>query len=202
MKAGEKYNVPSNEGEWEVLPNLKGLKTKQEIDEFEVASFAKAEIILTQSLTDETLFHLKYIYAIHKTAFEELYSFAGNLRTVNMSKGGFPFPAAKFLPQAMQQFEKEVLTILPNKYNNKSDLIKDIAKVHGELLYIHPFREGNGRTARLLANLMSYKAGYSRLQFELLNNEVKFKDYITAVQKVAEQNYSYMEKIISFVFAG
>ena len=83
-----------------------------------------------------------------------------------MSKGGFPFAAAKFLPESMSVFEKEILSKLKNTYNKKEDLVRDIATVHGELLFIHPFREGNGRTARLLANLMSRKAGYKSLKFE------------------------------------
>lgn len=66
----------------------------------------------------------------------------------------------------MTAFEYEVLSKLPNTYKSREQLINDIAIVHGELLFIHPFREGNGRTARLLANLMCRKAGYDGLMFE------------------------------------
>ena len=69
----------------------------------------------------------------------------------------------------------EVLRKLPKKYTCKQELIIDIAKVHAELLLIHPFREGNGRTARILANLMSRKAGYGFLKFEKIDNH-QFND--------------------------
>jgi cell filamentation protein len=69
-------------------------------------------------------------------ALDHLYSFAGKYRDVNLSKGGFPFAAAKFLPQTMENFNKELLSALPNKYKNVDDLIVDIARVHGELLFI------------------------------------------------------------------
>ncbi|MHA4895733.1 Fic/DOC family protein [Pedobacter sp. PWIIR3] len=112
---------------------------------------------------NKTKFNIKYILEIHKLSLKHLYTFAGKLREVNISKGGFPFPSAKFLPQSMLLFEEELLTRLPNKYANKEQLVNDIAMVHGELLFIHPFREGNGRTARILANLMARKQGYDSL---------------------------------------
>lgn len=83
-----------------------------------------------------------------------------------MSKGGFLFPSALFIPQSMQFFEDEILKKLPDTYPDKASLAKDVAIVHGELLFIHPFREGNGRTARILANLMVRKQGYEGLRFD------------------------------------
>jgi len=78
-------------------------------------------------------------------------------------------------------------------------LIRDIAVVHGELLFIHPFREGNGRTARVLANLMSRKAGYGSLQFDKVDKAV-FEKYVFAVQKSADKDYSKMIEFIRFIF--
>ena len=124
---------------------------------------------------------------------------AGKYRDVNLSKGGFAFPASSFLPETMIGFENEILLKLSNKYNSKEELVKDIAKAHAELLFIHPFREGNGRTARILANLMSRKQGYNALKFELIT-EKEFDNYVLAVQSSADKNYAKMEKIISFIF--
>jgi len=116
-----------------------------------------------------------------------------------MSKGGFVFPSAQFITQSMNSFEKEILVNLPSKYNNKKSLIKDVAKVHGELLFIHPFSEGNGRTARILANIMARKQGYKGLNFERIDEKV-FTKYVSTVQKVADKNYEPMEKIIELIF--
>ncbi|MEP7235529.1 MAG: Fic family protein [Ignavibacteriota bacterium] len=68
-----------------------------------------------------------------------------------------------------------------------------------ELLFIHPFREGNGRVARILANAMALRYGGKMLRFELLNEE-HFADYISAVQKAAEKDYLPMENIILLIF--
>lgn len=59
-----------------------------------------------------------------------------------MSKGGFFFSAAKFLPGSMKSLEDEILLKLPSIYRDRESLIRDVATVHGELLFIHPFREG------------------------------------------------------------
>lgn len=186
----------TNEEESQCLPNLLGLSNSEEIAEAEFEGFLMAEIMLTEQLTTTTHFDCKYIRYIHKLALGELYTFAGKYRTVNMSKGGFLFPSALFIPQSMQMFEEEILSKLPDIYTDKHQLIKDIALVHGELLFIHPFREGNGRTARMLANLMVRKQNYQGLHFERIN----FKEYIIAVQQVSEKNYHPMERLIESIF--
>lgn len=185
----------TNEYESEALPNLLGLTGKDEIAEAEFEGFLTAEIMFTEQLASTTRFNCKYIRNIHWQALQHLYAFAGKYRTVNMSKGGFLFPTARFIPESMQHLETDILSKLPNFYADKNELIKDVALVHGELLFIHPFREGNGRTARILANLMIRKQGYEGLRFDKIN----FGEYILAVQKVSEQNYLPMERVISAI---
>jgi cell filamentation protein len=188
-----KYKSPDSQGD--ILPNLLGLTTEKEINESEFEGFLKAEIYFTEKLSARTKFDVKYILGLHKMALTHLYSFAGKYRDVNMSKGGFPFASAKFLPETMSEFETEILSKLKNKYESQEDLIKDVAIVHGELLFIHPFREGNGRTARLLANLMVRIAGYESLKFEKVGKK-EFEEYVSAVQNCANKDY---EKMIDFV---
>ncbi|MCH6235024.1 Fic family protein [Cognataquiflexum rubidum] len=99
----------------------------------------------------------------------------------------------------METFENEILSFLPNKYGKVDDLISDIAKVHGELLFIHPFREGNGRTARVLANLMCRKQGFGPLKFDQIGNK-EFDLYVSAVQNSAKKNYGQMTDFIKSIF--
>ena len=189
----------SSPEESELLPNRLNLSNRDDIDKAEFEGFLLAELSLTEELTIRTKFNVKYIKRIHKLSLGHLYSFAGKFRTVNMSKGGFLFPAAKFISQNMDNFEKEILLNLPTKYDSDQSLIKDLAKVHGEFLFIHPFREGNGRAARVLANLMARKQGIKGLKFEKISEKV-FPEYVIAVQKVADRNYEPMEKIIELIF--
>lgn len=189
-----RYTTNGEEGE--ILPNLLGITDEETLHNAEFEGFLMAEILFTEKLTPKTKFSVKYICDIHRTALKELYSFAGHFRSVNISKGGFVFPAGRFIPDSMRIFEEEILSQLPDRYTSQQDLIKDIAKVHGELLFIHPFREGNGRTFRILANLMARKQGYPSLNFK----KIDFNEYIIAVQQVAQKDYSRMEQIIAYTF--
>jgi cell filamentation protein len=192
-----KYQIPNSQDE--ILPNKLGLTNLSDINLAEFEGFLKAEIMLSEALTMRTKFSVSYILKIHKLALSHLYSFAGKFRDVNISKGGFPFAAARFLGDNMQHFEIEILNKLPKIYTEKQELIADIARVHTELLLIHPFREGNGRTARILANLMSRKAGYDSLKFERIGG-VEFENYILAIQAATDNEYSLMERFIALIF--
>jgi cell filamentation protein len=194
-----KYKVSKEESEGKVLPNKLGLKTKKEVEKAEFEGFLSAYSILFDELNSKTKFNLKYILKIHKLALGHLYSFAGKSRTVNISKGGFMFPPAMALDNALKEMEETILKKLPTQYKSKEELIKSIALVHAELLFIHPFREGNGRTARLLANLMAAKAGYKLLELENFS-KAKFESYVKAVKMAANKNYEPMEKIIRSLF--
>ena len=194
-----KYDIPGDDGQYDVLPNLLGITTVDEIHRVEFEGFLKAQYLLLEELTDRTKFDFNYIRRIHTLALSNVYGFAGQFRTVNMTKGGFLFPTAKFLPKIMHDFEVKVLNKLPDYYDNSGDLIRDIAKVHAELLFIHPFREANGRVARILANMMAVKQGDDFLGFYKIT-ERQFHDYIVAVQAAADENYKPMTKIIESIF--
>lgn len=194
-----KYSVNPNEEE--ILPNLLNSNSLREIQEAEFEGFLYAELLLTTQLTDKTKFDVDYIKNIHFLALKDVYAFAGNFRTVNISKQGFMFPTARFLDQSMQEFQTEILNKLLNEYVKLDSVlfIEDVARVHAELLYIHPFREGNGRTARVLLNLMLRKNGWEPLDFSKMNEEL-FQQYVIAVQSSAMKNYEPMKKVIEQLF--
>ena len=194
-----RYSVNPNEEE--ILPNLLNSNSLREIQEAEFEGFLYAELLLTTQLTDKTKFDVDYIKNIHFLALKDVYAFAGNFRTVNISKQGFMFPTARFLDQSMQEFQTEILNKLLNEYVKLDSVlfIEDVARVHAELLYIHPFREGNGRTARVLLNLMLRKNGWEPLDFSKMNEEL-FQQYVIAVQSSAMKNYEPMKKVIEQLF--
>ena len=194
-----KYSVNPNEEE--ILPNLLNSNSLREIQEAEFEGFLYAELLLTTQLSDKTKFDIDYIKNIHFLALKDVYGFAGNFRTVNISKQGFMFPTARFLDQSMQEFQTEILNKLLNEYVKLDSVlfIEDVARVHAELLYIHPFREGNGRTARVLLNLMLRKNGWEPLDFSKMNEEL-FQQYVIAVQSSAMKNYEPMKKVIEQLF--
>lgn len=76
--------------------------------------------------------------SIHKYLFDEIYDFAGQLRTVNIAKGGFRFASVMYLEAALQNIEK-----MPQ--SNFDEIIEKYV----EMNIAHPFREGNGRSTRI-----------------------------------------------------
>ncbi|HYM21032.1 MAG TPA: Fic family protein [Candidatus Kapabacteria bacterium] len=99
----------------------------------------------------------------------------------------------------MQKFETDILKQLPLLYPGRDALIDAIAVVHAELLFIHPFREGNGRVMRILANAMAVQQGFELLHFEKITEE-RFDEYVAAVQAAADENYEPMKRIIRSLF--
>ncbi len=76
--------------------------------------------------------------AIHKYLFDEIYDFAGKLRTVNLAKGNFRFVPLMYLEAALENIEK-----MPQSTFN------EIVEKYVEMNIAHPFREGNGRSTRI-----------------------------------------------------
>ncbi|RTQ47202.1 cell filamentation protein Fic [Hymenobacter gummosus] len=192
-----KYAAPDDEAE--ALPNRLGLSSLAAVQQAETEGFLLAEQHLLDELREDHLFDVAYILGIHRRALGHIYDFAGRYRTVNLSKGGFVFPAAHYLPQSMAQLEQELLLSLPHAWPDTAALVPDVARVHAELLFIHPFREGNGRTARVLANLMAYKNGSTSFQWEKLAEPEAFAAYVRAVQAAARLDYAPMQAVLMSV---
>ena len=80
---------------------------------------------------------------IHKYLFEDIYEFAGQLRTVNIAKGNFRFAPAIYLNEALKSIEK-----MPQS------TFDEIIEKYVEMNIAHPFREGNGRSTRIWLDLI------------------------------------------------
>ena len=88
---------------------------------------------------------------------------------MNISKGGFSFAASAQVPRLMTQFEHDVLQRnTPCNFKDRAEVIRTLAETHVELVLIHPFREGNGRLARILSILMALQARLPLLDFSLI----------------------------------
>ena len=83
---------------------------------------------------------------IHAALFDGLYDFAGKIRTKNISKGGFEFANARFLPETLHKIEQMPEGTLP-----------EIVSKYVEMNIAHPFMEGNGRSMRIWLDLILKK---------------------------------------------
>ncbi len=101
-------------------------------------------------------YNLKYLQNIHKTLFSELYDWAGEIRNVDISKGGTRFcTATRIVPEIAKLFKNlESESYLTHSGDN---FAMKLAEYYAEFNMIHPFREGNGRVQRLFfEHLASY----------------------------------------------
>ena len=132
---------------------------------------------------------------MHEAWLGNIYEWAGKYRQVNISKGDFTFAMSRQVPLLMEKFEQGPLRdFTPCLFTDRKEIIHAVAVVHTELVLIHPFREGNGRLARMLAVLMGLQAGLPPFDFGGLKGKTRQK-YFAAVQAGMEYNYAPMEAI-------
>ena len=182
-----------------VLKNKLGIKSKREMDETETVALKTATNKLLGMYDAGHCFTADDIRTMHKIWLGDIYEWAGEYRQVNISKGDFHFAASKHIPKLMEDFEKGFLRRhTPCNFKTGDRVIQALAEVHVELVLIHPFREGNGRVARLLTILMALQAGLPPLDFTGIVSRKK-KGYISAVQAGMERDYKLMGKIFESV---
>ena len=132
-------------------------------------SKSKAYALFESSLIDNIeVGTVKGLQQIHAYLFGGLYDFAGQIRTVNIAKGGFQFAMAQYLPQTLATIEQ-----MPEM------TFEEIADKYVEMNIAHPFREGNGRATRIWLDLILKK----QLQKCVDWSKIDKKDYLNAMQK-------------------
>ena len=105
---------------------------------------------------------------IHRALFKDIYDFAGKMRDVNISKGNFRFARLMYLPQSLKAIDK-----MPQS------TFDEIIEKYVEMNAAHPFREGNGRAARIWLDLILKK----ELQKVVDWNKIDKNDYLSAMQR-------------------
>ena len=182
-----------------VLRNLLGIKDKAELEHVEEERFERLMEEVTTRFDSDHRFTAEDILWLHKFWLDGVFPWAGVYRTVNIAKGDFMFAAAAHVPALMRQFENDQLARLtPCRFEQIEDVVAALAEVHVELVLVHPFREGNGRIARLLAVLMGLQAALPPLDFSELQG-VKRDEYFAAVQAGMDRDYKPMKRIFNGV---
>ena len=108
------------------------------------------------------------LQAIHKYLFEDIYGFAGEIRTVNISKGNFRFAPVMYLEAALDNIDK-----MPQS------TFDEIVEKYVEMNIAHPFREGNGRSTRIWLDLIFKKELKKVVDWSKVDKE----DYLLAMER-------------------
>lgn len=169
----------------------------------------EAETIALRAATDKLIgmydkkhrFTAGDIRKMHEMWLGNIYEWAGQYRQVNISKDDLHFAAAGQVPLLMTQFEEGPLRRhTPCDFKSRERILEALAEVHVELVLIHPFREGNGRVARILSMLMAFQAGLPMLNFRDITGK-KREDYFGAISRGLDRDYKPMEKLFEKIIA-
>lgn len=153
-----------------MLENKLGLTSSAELARMEEQLSKKKAVLLFEKGILDSLLAGKFstLQAIHWYLFEDIYEFAGEIRKVNMAKGNFRFAPLMYLDAALENIDK-----MP-----QSDFDEIIEK-YVEMNIAHPFREGNGRSARIwLDHMLKQKIG------KVIDwSKVDKEDYLLAMER-------------------
>jgi len=167
------------------------VKGKKLREHFEAKNHDKAILYIEEIAKPKYKLNQKDIFKVHSLVLENIEKeFAGRYRTGQVRILGANFVPPNYIK--INSLIKEIVNFT-NKNPEKLNVIELIAKFHHQFVWIHPFFDGNGRTARLLMNLLFIKYGYPPAII-LHNNR---KQYYRALNKADSGNYKPLLLLIS-----
>jgi len=173
------------------LRNKLNIQNMQELQdaEREITSLRTAEFLSKFVNTTYDL-NIAFLKEIHRFIFQDVYSWAGEFRTVDIAKGNM-FCRSVFIEERLTEIfsnlkaEDDLLGL------SKDLLAERLAHYLGELNAVHPFREGNGRVQRIFISLLALKNGY-HLHF----SKISKADMLRASDETFHLNYEFMEQLM------
>lgn len=185
-----RYNVS---GEEEVLKNKLGINNQKVLEDTETLLLKDTYVHFFSLLRKGKLrFHVKLTFEIHKYFLDTLYTWAGKIRSVEISKDGILFCASSQIKKELKILDKIIKKNIPLSGNNKKIISEKLSIIHCEFNAIHPFREGNGRTIRLFLDLLAANSGYGLIDY----SKTFKRDYIKACITGMKKDYYKMQKIL------
>jgi len=179
-----------------VLVNKLGISKLEVLQAAEEQALARAYAQLLREVHTDTPMTCDLVRHVHTIIFGEIYDWVGRWRTVWISKPGITWPPPDFLDQAMEEYERTVLSRWSaGAINDDATFCEAAAAIQGEFLTIHPFREGNARTIKLLTDLLAVQTGRPLLAYD--NSSGGADAYIEAATKAFKRDYSLLTKLIA-----
>lgn len=178
-----------------VLANLLGIFRVRDMQVAESEALLSLTHALLLEVHERQTFNAQTLQAWHRRWLGGIYPWAGQYRQVNLSKSGFLFAAAHRLDALMAAYSRDVLAEhTPCAGMNETRLAQALTVTHAEFILIHPFRDGNGRLARLLNTMMALQAGFPALDYGGIQGRGK-RDYIAAIHAALGRDYAPLEAI-------
>lgn len=146
----------------EVLINKLGIKDQEELEEAEtaIALLAAFELALNPPKEGKSGPDFQFLLEIHRRLFEDIYPFAGKIRTVDISKGRTRFANCNFIESEGRRLTRQLADENWLSDLSAEQFAKRMSFYMGELNALHPFREGNGRSLREYVRYIAERAGH------------------------------------------
>lgn len=176
------------------LINKFGIRDEKQLAVIE-SHITIAKISILQQNPIEGNFDFEHYKAIHKFIFEDLYEWAGIPRTVDISKKGTFFVAAKNIDEIATACFKRLKNQNYFKNLNMNDFVEEITDFYCVTNSLHPFREGNGRTQRVFLSQLALNAGYE-MDFATMDTDELMVATIQAANGVDTYLKNVLRKII------
>jgi cell filamentation protein len=185
-----------------VLRNFLGVARVREMEEAEAQALAVTQAAALKMYGRGHRFRPADIRRLHRMWLGSIYPWAGNYRTVNVTRGGLHFAHAPLIPRLMVNFGKETLrSNTPCREGAAVPVARSLAAVHAQLILIHPFRDGNARLARLVTVLMAAQAGLNSLRLSDLAGTAK-RSYAQAIHAAMTRDYAPLEALFAAALDG
>ena len=158
-----------------LLKNKLGLDDELELakEEERITKLKAIELFETGKLEEFEVGTFKGLSQIHKYLFEDIYEFAGNIRTENIAKNNFRFASSMYLEDALKNIDKMPQTNFD-----------EIVEKYIEMNIAHPFREGNGRSTRIWLDMILKKELGKVIDWSKIDKE----DYLLAMERSPIKN--------------
>ena len=159
-----------------ILRNLAGVSNQQDLDFFESAAVTKR----LQQLADNplTIQNSKSLFVIHKYLFQDVYEWAGERRTVEISKNGDQFFPTTYFDIALEYIDELLTDYRKCDAEDKGTLSSKLAIILDTINHFHPFREGNGRAQREFMRTLALEKRLS-LNLNPPDNPKVYERYMT-----------------------
>ena len=180
-----------------VLRNLADITDTNDLLFFESAAvIRRAKELESQPIA---IHNAETLLDIHRYLFQDVYHWAGQKRTVEISKQGKPFFLTAFFDKGFAYIDKLIIDYRKTGPANKSQLAEHLAIFLDSINYLHPFREGNGRTQREFIRVLALEKGYT-LNLNPPDNLDVYERYMSGtiegdVKKLAELILEMMQSV-------
>ena len=166
----QSVNLVLEGGDGLVLQNKLGISNSVELarEEERISKKKALDLFDTTVLEKYPVGSFAQLAAIHRYLFEDIYDFAGKVRSVNIAKGNFRFAPVMYLQAALESIE-----------NMPQSTFDEIVEKYVEMNVAHPFREGNGRSARICLDLILKQELRLVIDWSLVDKD----DYLLAMER-------------------